>query len=328
MIAFSCQVCGKQIKVDEQYAGKKGKCSACGQTLVIPAAPKTVQTVGSSSSVQPGTAAPAGMATFECPKCLKHIKFGEQHAGTRVKCPACGQALIIPAASVHPSVSEAVAPTTVKPGQPVAPAAHASVTTSNSAGPTNHLPSLAEPTTGVQPNKTAEATEASTIDQVSADKAARRRARIIWLYLAGFFVVLFGGLLLAAYISVRLEESSDSPRSGSTGENTRPLLATDKEGKTTEDTTLRSAPAEEKSSSGWLGWLFWLAFWGVPAVMFFCGFNSDVNRETKHYGSNGSFIGTSQTKVGEEWNEPSPILGWIWTIGYPIGTMCFGLVPW
>ena len=36
LIAFQCGSCGKQIVVDEQVAGRMGRCTGCGATLLIP----------------------------------------------------------------------------------------------------------------------------------------------------------------------------------------------------------------------------------------------------------------------------------------------------
>ena len=36
MIKFACSNCSKTIRVDDKYAGKKGKCPKCGQAVVVP----------------------------------------------------------------------------------------------------------------------------------------------------------------------------------------------------------------------------------------------------------------------------------------------------
>lgn len=36
-IAFACQSCQKQYKVDDKFAGKKVKCKACGNAMLVPA---------------------------------------------------------------------------------------------------------------------------------------------------------------------------------------------------------------------------------------------------------------------------------------------------
>jgi len=49
MIEFNCQ-CGKQIKVADQYAGKRAKCRGCGQIVVIPGG-SPVQTSAAAAKV-------------------------------------------------------------------------------------------------------------------------------------------------------------------------------------------------------------------------------------------------------------------------------------
>ncbi len=34
-VTFTCE-CGKKFSVNDKLAGKRGKCKACGQTLIIP----------------------------------------------------------------------------------------------------------------------------------------------------------------------------------------------------------------------------------------------------------------------------------------------------
>ena len=36
-IRFKCSICGKAFSVLAKYAGKRGKCPGCGQTITIPA---------------------------------------------------------------------------------------------------------------------------------------------------------------------------------------------------------------------------------------------------------------------------------------------------
>ena len=36
IIEFQCQHCGKKIKINEKYVGKKGKCPGCKAVITIP----------------------------------------------------------------------------------------------------------------------------------------------------------------------------------------------------------------------------------------------------------------------------------------------------
>lgn len=52
-ISFECTHCFKSIGVDAKYAGRKGKCKACGTTLEVPFAKKNDATFGSNSALDP-----------------------------------------------------------------------------------------------------------------------------------------------------------------------------------------------------------------------------------------------------------------------------------
>jgi hypothetical protein len=51
MISFRCGHCGKDLKVKEQLAGKKGKCPGCGRPLAVPQANAATL----ASQVKPGS---------------------------------------------------------------------------------------------------------------------------------------------------------------------------------------------------------------------------------------------------------------------------------
>ena len=54
MISFECSGCGKQIKVKDELAGKKGKCPGCGKPITVPAARETLAAaVSESGKVSP-----------------------------------------------------------------------------------------------------------------------------------------------------------------------------------------------------------------------------------------------------------------------------------
>jgi len=42
-IAVECRNCGKRYKVDDKFAGKRGKCKTCGGAIAVPAAPVPVR---------------------------------------------------------------------------------------------------------------------------------------------------------------------------------------------------------------------------------------------------------------------------------------------
>lgn len=49
MIAFTCPTCHKTFRVKEELAGKKAKCSGCGQIMQLPSLPTHV--IGPSSNI-------------------------------------------------------------------------------------------------------------------------------------------------------------------------------------------------------------------------------------------------------------------------------------
>lgn len=53
MIEFACTSCGKQLKVKDEAAGKKGKCPQCGSMVEVPHAEAEVQLAEIGASVQP-----------------------------------------------------------------------------------------------------------------------------------------------------------------------------------------------------------------------------------------------------------------------------------
>ena len=106
-IPFACS-CGKSFQAKDEFAGKRTKCPACGQVLVIP---------------QPARAdapppEPEALIHFRC-DCGKEFKVKPEFAGRSTKCPACGQTLVIPGNRASP----APAPVKVPSPPEAAPAA-------------------------------------------------------------------------------------------------------------------------------------------------------------------------------------------------------------
>src|SRR4051794_27375237 len=56
-IQVSCQ-CGKQLRVKDEYAGRKGKCPACGGVIQIPAAEPDLFDLKDEPAVAPKKVAP------------------------------------------------------------------------------------------------------------------------------------------------------------------------------------------------------------------------------------------------------------------------------
>ena len=77
MIKFACPNCRESIRVDDKYAGKRGKCPKCGNAVRVPKR---------STSI-----------TFACEGCGHTIKVPERYAGKQGKCPKCQIQVVVPA---------------------------------------------------------------------------------------------------------------------------------------------------------------------------------------------------------------------------------------
>ena len=82
MIKFACGRCGRLIRVDAKYAGKKGKCPKCGNIVTVPKESTII--------------------SFLCGQCGHQIEVPEVHAGKKGKCPKCGNAVVVPARKEKP----------------------------------------------------------------------------------------------------------------------------------------------------------------------------------------------------------------------------------
>ncbi len=85
--------CGKQFGAAEKYAGRKVKCPACSQPVVIPEANTQASTKVPSTGDAPASA-PAKMAV-KC-ACGQVVSAKASLAGKTVKCPGCKKPLKIP----------------------------------------------------------------------------------------------------------------------------------------------------------------------------------------------------------------------------------------
>ena len=93
MIRFSCKSCGRQFKVSEQNAGKRGKCPQCKNPIVVP-----------SAKEQP--AVDSSIIKFRCPNCNQKIGIKKEYAGKQVKCAKCKNLLRVPGGAKKPPASK------------------------------------------------------------------------------------------------------------------------------------------------------------------------------------------------------------------------------
>lgn len=104
-IAVSC-TCGKTLNVPDQYAGKRIKCTGCGQPVSVPDA-------ASPPSATPASSGQGAVATCTCGA---KLRVTPQLAGKKVRCPKCQSPLQLPGAGTASPTPAAPAP--VAPTQP------------------------------------------------------------------------------------------------------------------------------------------------------------------------------------------------------------------
>lgn len=105
-IVVNCE-CGKQLRVPEQYAGKKVKCPSCGDPLKVAAGQKN----GPSKkpvAVASKTAAAPPVIKFECDECGRAMQARSEFAGRKAKCPGCQTLVTIPEPEEEAETAEEV----------------------------------------------------------------------------------------------------------------------------------------------------------------------------------------------------------------------------
>jgi len=85
VIKFACSKCGRKISVDDKHAGKKGKCPACGEPVVVPEASNRIK--------------------FHCAHCGQSIKVPKSYAGKKGKCPKCKESIDVPTRQTPPAAA-------------------------------------------------------------------------------------------------------------------------------------------------------------------------------------------------------------------------------
>jgi len=120
MISIRCS-CGKSLRADEKYAGKKAKCSSCGAYLVIPMSahprppepPLPQNHLRKESTSEPmGRRVPKpapgskvyfaacgreyGSTWIDCPHCGAHHSLSDALAGGPHSCQSCGKRFLVP----------------------------------------------------------------------------------------------------------------------------------------------------------------------------------------------------------------------------------------
>ncbi|MBI1917778.1 MAG: hypothetical protein HYS12_24045 [Planctomycetes bacterium] len=96
-IQFAC-ACGQQLAAREEFAGKRVRCTSCGEVRIVPAR-------GADRSPTRAPAAPE-LIRFHC-SCGQICQARPEHAGRNTRCPRCSTVLTIPAGAI---TGEAPAP--------------------------------------------------------------------------------------------------------------------------------------------------------------------------------------------------------------------------
>jgi eukaryotic-like serine/threonine-protein kinase len=88
MLEFSCPICQARLQLDETWAGKKCRCSQCGQVLAVPALAGAISSGGSAqkrTDTDKPPSSPAGSALADMPTLAP--------GGTGVEQPGSGKAM-------------------------------------------------------------------------------------------------------------------------------------------------------------------------------------------------------------------------------------------
>jgi DNA-directed RNA polymerase subunit RPC12/RpoP len=87
-VHFECFTCGQPIAADLDAGGQEVRCPECGEHLVVP------QVAGSRVADAPQRV--GDEVHFACSTCNQPIAVEASAAGQEVRCPECGEHLVIP----------------------------------------------------------------------------------------------------------------------------------------------------------------------------------------------------------------------------------------
>jgi hypothetical protein len=83
--------CGRELRVPDEYAGRRIKCRGCDTALTVPDAAEEAPRPPARGSASAG-----GMVRFNCEECGKAMQARAEYAGRVTKCPNCGLQQPIP----------------------------------------------------------------------------------------------------------------------------------------------------------------------------------------------------------------------------------------
>src|SRR5262245_14378959 len=132
---FTCAACQNRLRLADHLAGKRVKCTKCGQA-------------GTVGAAENGAAAPvvavAERVKVSCPGCAKLVQVKAELAGKAVKCPGCGKAVRVPQAQ-NPSPPALLRARETERGGPEAPGENEWLEVNEAVAPVAAPPDAAPP---------------------------------------------------------------------------------------------------------------------------------------------------------------------------------------
>lgn len=90
MIRFACPGCSATFTVEDEKAGKAGRCPKCQTQFVIPSSDASGTTAQTASGGNAAASAPSSTVEIEpCPKCQTRLSVSPTDIGLDVECPYC-----------------------------------------------------------------------------------------------------------------------------------------------------------------------------------------------------------------------------------------------
>src|SRR5262245_7527061 len=108
-IQFAC-ACGQNLAAREEHAGKRVKCTACGEIQTVP---------GGARELPPERAPAPELIQFNC-SCGQICQARPEFAGRNTRCPRCSTVLTIPAAGITGAAPAVARPASLQAEPPVA----------------------------------------------------------------------------------------------------------------------------------------------------------------------------------------------------------------
>ncbi|NOZ22707.1 MAG: hypothetical protein GXP25_16640 [Planctomycetes bacterium] len=89
-IKVKCEECGKQFVLKDEFAGKQGKCPACGESLTVPSSEKKTETTSKQKASDPKSGEKKSPPKSEKETKKEPAPRTQKKPQEQVKCPNCG----------------------------------------------------------------------------------------------------------------------------------------------------------------------------------------------------------------------------------------------